>query len=100
LLRPGSTLFPYTTLFRSWVDLEVQVGTGGETEAAHSCNLLTRCNALAYSNVEGLHVSINGHGTIVVLDADPVAVAGSWARVDDGAIHDRQDWGAVGVCNI
>src|SRR5699024_12110475 len=66
-------------------------GAGGETEAADSCKLLTRCNALAYSNVEGLHVSINGHGTIVVLDADPVAVAGSWARVDDGAIHDRQD---------
>src|SRR5699024_9695720 len=83
-----------------WVDLEVQVGTGGKTKVAHAGNLLARGNALAYSNVEGLHVSVNRHGAIVVLDANPVAVAGSWARVDDGAVHDGQDWGAVGVRDI
>lgn len=83
-----------------WVNLEVQVGTGGETKVAHAGDLLACGDLLANGNVEGFHVAVNGNGTILVFDADPITIAGSWAGVDDGAIHDSQDWGAVGVCDV
>lgn len=77
-----------------WVDLEVEVGAGGESLAAHSCDFLACCDALADGDVEVCHVSVDGDGSVVVLDADPLSVAGCWAGADDSAGHDGVDWGA------
>ena len=63
-------------------------------------DLLASVDALTNSDVEGLHVAVNGHGAIVVLDADPLAVAGSWAGIDDGAVHSGEDWGTDSVSDV
>lgn len=82
------------------VNLKVQVGTSGETEVAHASDLLASGYALADCDVKRFHVAVNGHRTVVVLDADPVAVARCWPRVNYGAVHNGQDWGAIGVSDV
>src|SRR5690606_24764613 len=43
---------------------------------------------------------VDRHGAVVVLDADPVAVAGGRAGVDHGAGHDGGERGADGVGDV
>src|SRR5699024_2011424 len=83
-----------------WVDLEVQVGSGGEAKVAHACNLLTSVNSLANGNIKSLHVSVNRDGSVFVLDADPVAESRCRTGVDDDTVHGCQDWGAIRIGNV
>jgi len=82
------------------VNFEVEVGAGGKAHRAHASNLLAGVHMLANGNVKSLHVTINGHGAVVVHDADPLAKAGGWTGVDDRTIHDGKDWGAGRVSDV
>src|SRR3712207_8146349 len=53
---PRSTLFPYTTLFRS--DLEVEVGAGAGAGAAHRSDDLALAHALAHSDADACLVRV------------------------------------------
>src|SRR5690625_1436762 len=44
-----------------WVDLKVQVGSGGEAKVAHACNLLASVNSLANGNIKSFHVRSEEH---------------------------------------
>src|SRR5699024_11310822 len=57
------------------VNLEVQVGAGGEATVAHAANPLAAGDALAGGNAEGLEVAVDGDGAGAVEDADPLGVA-------------------------
>ena len=82
------------------MNFEVEVGAGGKAHRAHAGNLLAGVHMLANGNVKSLHVTINGHGAVVVHDADPLAKAGGWTGVDDRTIHDGKDWGAGRVGDV
>ena len=82
------------------MNFEVEVGAGGKAHRAHASDLLAGVDVLAHGNVKGLHVAVDGHGAVIVHDADPLAKAGSWAGVDDGAVHDGKDWGAGRVGDV
>src|SRR5690625_1947574 len=83
-----------------WVDLKVQVGSGGEAKVAHACNLLASVNSLANGNIKSFHVSVNRDGSVVVLDADPVAESRCRTGVDDDTDHGCEDWGALRIGNV
>ena len=82
------------------MNLEVEVGTGGEAHGTHASDLLACVHVFAHGNVEGLHVAVYGHGAVIVEDADPLAVAGGWAGIDNGAVHDGKDGGSDGVGDV
>ena len=82
------------------MNFEVEVGAGGKAHRAHAGDLLAGMHVFANGHVKSLHVTINGHGAVVVHDADPLAKAGSWTGVDDRTIHDGKDWGAGRVGDV
>ena len=76
------------------------MGTCGEATAAHSGDLLACGHVLTDGYVKGFHVAVDGDSAIVMAEADPLPVAGGWAGVDDGSIHDCVDRGANVVGDV
>ena len=79
---------------------EVEVGTGRETGGAHSGDLLPCLDLLAFGDVEVVHVAVNGDGTVVVLNSNPVSVTSGGAGIDNNAVGDSVDGGTSSIGNI
>src|SRR5690625_7952862 len=77
-----------------WVDLKVQVGSGGEAKVAHACNLLASVISLANGNIKSFHVTVHRDGSVFVLDADPVAECRCRIADDEATVHVFLDWRA------
>src|SRR3712207_2273939 len=81
-------------------DLEVQVRTGGETAVAHARDLLARQDLLALAHGVGVHVAVDGHGAVRVLDLDPEAKTACGTGLDHDTIRGGQDRGADGAGDV
>src|SRR5690606_21571088 len=81
-------------------DLEVQVGSGGETAVSHGGDLVARFHGSALVDEDGVDVAVDADRAVFVLHPHPQAETAGRSGLDHHPVGDRVDRRALGVGDV